>query len=88
MRIDIVPTVRHQIHIAPRVVRSGIQCRFYLCKLINREAAVAEAERVVVHAGHDVEGPSVGCSGLEDGADGEFFAEGVGVFAVDLVLED
>ena len=87
MRVDIMPTVRHNVFVRARA-RGRIQLRFDLGKLVGRKRAVAEAEGEVVFARHDVDRSCELRRWVQDAGDGEFFAEGVGVFDGDLALED
>ena len=88
MRIDIMSILWDEIGVASRCVGGWIQGCFRLHELIVRESAVAQAKRIVVDPRDEVDGASVGSSGCQDGTDGKLLADGVSIFAIDLVLEN
>ena len=77
-----------QVEITSSSDRSGINVRFYLCRLVDWEVAVPKAERVVVNPDDNIYGTFVGLCRRQNGTDGEVFTNGVLIFAVHLVLED
>ena len=88
MRIDIMSILWDEIGVASRRVGGWIQGCFRLHELIVRESAVTQAKRIVVDPRDKVDGASVGSSGCQDGTDGKLLADGVSIFAIDLVLEN
>lgn len=88
MCIDIMPVLRHDEHVRLRAVCCGIQHWHHFRELIVWERTIAQAERVVKLTSDHIHGACVSSCRLQYGSDGEFFAKGVGILAVDLVLED
>lgn len=88
MCIDIMPVLRHDEHVRLRAVCCGIQRWHHFRELIVWERTIAQAERVVKLTSDHIHGACVSSCRLQYGSDGEFFAKGVGILAVDLVLED